>query len=33
LYRKTGSIMAEQEQAAENQLAISKLYIKDFSFV
>ena len=24
--------MAEQEQAAENQLAISKLYIKDFSF-
>jgi preprotein translocase subunit SecB len=24
--------MAEQEQAAQNQLAISKIYIKDFSF-
>lgn len=24
--------MAEQEQAAENQLAISKIYVKDFSF-
>ena len=29
---ETGAIMAEQEQANNKQLAISKIYVKDFSF-
>jgi preprotein translocase subunit SecB len=29
---KTGNIMAEQQPAAEKQLAITKIYVKDFSF-